>query len=70
MLYAGPGSIYKYNAAQNQWTVVSLPGGPSLATLPPGMSWAYDDTHDTFVFVAAGAGVFQTWELPGGVVGP
>lgn len=70
VLYAGPGSIYKYNTAQNRWTLVSLPGGPSLATLPPGMSWAYDDTHDTFVFVAAGAGVFQTWELPGTAAGP
>jgi hypothetical protein len=71
-LYAGPGALYTYDASQNQWSLSSLPGGPSLPSdSMAGTSWAYNDTHDTYVFVTGGSSLgFQTWELPGSAIGP
>jgi hypothetical protein len=67
--YAGPNSVYLYDPAQNQWTLVKVPGGPVLPPTTNDTSWAYDDISDTFVYVTgSGPSGFETWELPGSAI--
>ena len=61
-LYAGPGSLYQYDAKTNRWTLTVVTGGPTLATYKAGQSLAYaDDPEDTYVWVSEE----QLWQLPG-----
>jgi hypothetical protein len=68
--WVGASSVYTYDAKQNQWALTTVPGTtPVMPTQKSGVSWAYDDIHDTFVlYLSNTGGTNSQWQLPGNAI--
>jgi hypothetical protein len=64
-LYAGPDSLYLYDASANQWTLTDVAGGPDLPRYRASQSMAYaDEPDDTYIWKSSD----HLWQLPGSAI--